>query len=276
VAQIQFKGKSFVQNHHLLVKYHELVPVKFEDPLVRLVSLAGGDILRGLILELAGGEPEVRRKCFEYLKKHVALPEDEQGEAEGEALLALRMELEADLSELDEYGGGDRRTEDHVDTLLSELTQMLQKGKAPRDYRRQLLDEVIPYIKSGNAGMDDALYDVAYATCRDKEDWRNLAVCFEAIGKEWPQDHARRIYRKIGDHEDYLRLRALKMKYGLDFHDLATFYWERGEKKKAIQVAEEGLKKGEGRRGQDGRIALLSRQARAGVRRPPGTPESGI
>lgn len=28
MAQIQFKGKTFVQNHHLLVKYHELIPIK--------------------------------------------------------------------------------------------------------------------------------------------------------------------------------------------------------------------------------------------------------
>jgi len=28
VAQLQFKGKSFVQNHHLSVKYHQLVPDK--------------------------------------------------------------------------------------------------------------------------------------------------------------------------------------------------------------------------------------------------------
>ena len=28
MAQIQFKDKSFVQNHHLLVKYHELIPKK--------------------------------------------------------------------------------------------------------------------------------------------------------------------------------------------------------------------------------------------------------
>ena len=152
---------------------------KVEDPLVRLVSAAERDVLAGLILELAGREPEVRRKCFEYLKKHVALPMNEQGEAEGEALMALWMELEPDLSELNEYGGGDHRTEDHVGMLLYELAQELQKGKAPRDYRRQLLDEVIPYIKSGNAGMDDALYDVAYATCRDKEDWRHFAGCLE-------------------------------------------------------------------------------------------------
>lgn len=139
-------------------------------------------------MELAGTESVVRRKCFEYLKKHVSLPLDEQGEAEGGALMALWMELEPDLSELDEYGGGDHRTEDHVGMLLYELAQKLQKEKAPRDYRRQLLDEVVPYIKSGNAGMDDALYDVAYATCRDMEDWRDLAACLEAIGEEWPKN----------------------------------------------------------------------------------------
>jgi adenine-specific DNA-methyltransferase len=28
MAQLYFSGKTFVHNHHLLVKYHELVPVK--------------------------------------------------------------------------------------------------------------------------------------------------------------------------------------------------------------------------------------------------------
>jgi hypothetical protein len=233
---------------------------KAADLLGRLVSAAGSDVLGGLILELAAGEPEVRRKCFEYLKRHVALPEHEREGAEGEALMALWMELELDLSELDEYGGGDHQTEDHVGTLLYELAQKVQKEKASRDYRRRLLDKVLPYIKSGNAGMDDALYDVAYATCRDTEDWRNLADSLEATGQSWPQDHARRIYRQIGDDEHYLRLRATNMKYGGDFHDLATFYWEKGDQKKAVQVAEDGLKKGEGR--MDELRSFLAKRAR--------------
>jgi hypothetical protein len=104
---------------------------KFEEPLVRLVSAAEKDVLAGLIMVLAGKEPEVRRNCFEYLKKHVALPLAEQGEAEGEAVMALWMELEPELSELDEYGGGDRQTEDHVDTLLYDLAKKLKKGKGP-------------------------------------------------------------------------------------------------------------------------------------------------
>jgi tetratricopeptide (TPR) repeat protein len=50
------------------------------------------------------------------------------------------------------------------------------------------------------------------------------------------------------------------MKYGADFNDLATFYWERGEKKKALEVAEKGLKKGEGR--MDELRSFLAKRAR--------------
>jgi adenine-specific DNA-methyltransferase len=46
VAQIQFKGKPFVQNHHLLVKYHELVPVKSKS-LTKKVSLHDNLIIHG-------------------------------------------------------------------------------------------------------------------------------------------------------------------------------------------------------------------------------------
>lgn len=46
MAQLQFKGKTFVQNHHLLVKYHELVPVKAKS-LTGKVSLHDNLIIHG-------------------------------------------------------------------------------------------------------------------------------------------------------------------------------------------------------------------------------------
>ncbi len=95
--------------------------------------------------------------------------------------------------------------------------------------------------------MDDMLYEVAYAACYDDSDLRGLAEAFVAMQDDWKLDHARRIYRRIGDREKYLQLRTGKMEYGGDYHDLATFYWESGEKEKALQVAEEGLRKGKGR-----------------------------
>ena len=46
MAQIQFKGKTFVQNHHLLVKYHELIPMK-KKSLTDKVSLHDNLIIHG-------------------------------------------------------------------------------------------------------------------------------------------------------------------------------------------------------------------------------------
>lgn len=46
MAQLQFKGKTFVQNHHLLVKYHELVPVKAKS-LTDKISLHDNLIIHG-------------------------------------------------------------------------------------------------------------------------------------------------------------------------------------------------------------------------------------
>ena len=46
MAQIQFKGKSFVQNHHLLVKYHELIPKRGKS-LTDKISLHDNLIIHG-------------------------------------------------------------------------------------------------------------------------------------------------------------------------------------------------------------------------------------
>ena len=70
---------------------------------------------------------------------------------------------------------------------------------------------------------------------------------FEAMNKEWRTARARDIYRRLGDRDKYLELRAGRMEYGANYHDLAAFYWESGEKEKAMQVAEEGLEKAKGR-----------------------------
>ncbi len=46
MAQLQFKGKTFVQNHHLMVPYHQLMPVKGKS-LTKNVSLHDNLIIHG-------------------------------------------------------------------------------------------------------------------------------------------------------------------------------------------------------------------------------------
>lgn len=211
--------------------------------LEKLVGSADAEDLRDLVLHLAGAHPELREECCSFLGSRVPTEE----EAAAQAVFSLWDELEPDLEELDARGGGDEEQEDRVAGLLVEVADKLKEGLVPREDRRALLDEVMPYIASANSGMTDELYDVAYAACYDDEDLRDLAERLEAVGKRWLLDHARRIYRRIGDREKYLALRALDMEYGSDYYDLATFYWESGERERAIEVAREGLERGQGR-----------------------------
>lgn len=226
---------------------HAKKKIKKQDPLRQLLEAADRQVLIDLIEDLAFMQSEVRRECFEYLKKHVKLAPGQKETADGEAIWALWGELEPDLDELDEYGGGDYSLVDHVSELLYEIQQQLTKRKVPLDYRRRLTSEALSYIRSSNAGLDDDLYDVVYAACYNNDDLRTLAVAFEEMEQDWPTRHARRIYRKIGDNEKYLQLRLLQMDVGADYHDLAIFYWDTGEKKKAIKTAKDGLQKGDGR-----------------------------
>ncbi len=200
-----------------------------------------------LIVSVAASHPAVRRECLAYLNRHIVLSPNQKKQSEGEKLLALWAELAPDLDELDAYGGGDYDADSHVSSLLQEIAQALSRKKTPAAYRQQLLDNVLPYIESGNAGLDDNLYDVAYAACYTDDDWGALAEAFETMGEDWKLDHARRIYRKLGNREKYLELRQRKLDTGADYYDLADFHWKAGERQKAMEVAEEGLHRGKGR-----------------------------
>jgi hypothetical protein len=217
------------------------------DSLTELLSAASHKVLSKLIVELATEFPDVRRECFDFLKSQVSVSEALIKRSEGEAVLALWSELAPDLEELEDCGGGDYATSDHVADLLYQVQKRLDSQKVDADSRQEILDVILPFIESGNAGLDDMLYDVAYATCYDDDDLRSLAQDFDAMKGEWKTAHARRIYRRLGDRDKYLELRAQRMEYGADYHDLATFYWDSGEQEKALQVAEDGLRKAKGR-----------------------------
>jgi len=200
-----------------------------------------------LLLEIAGENLTIRRHCIDYLKGTVKIDLSTHRSAESSAALTLWYEVEPELSELDEYGGADYDTIDAVDAVLHQLMEVLEELTLDEEDREDLLDEVISYIKSGNAGMDDNLYDIAYATCKNDGDLRELAKRFENLDQHWPLEHARQIYRRIGDRKQYLELRNKRLHYGMDYYDLVAFYWENGEKIKAVETARKGMELAEGR-----------------------------
>ena len=220
---------------------------KEKEPLAELLELASHEALADLIIELSEENPDIRRECIDFLKHDSKVSETLKLRSEGETVLTLWAELAPDLEELDMYGGGDYGMEDNVADLLYEIQTRLSSNEIEAEVRQTILERVVPYIKSRNSGMSDLLHDVAYAACYDDNELRTLAALFEDMNDSWETQHAMHIYRDIGERDKYLELRMQKMKYGGDYYDLVTFYWESGEKEKALQVAEEGLKKAEGR-----------------------------
>lgn len=126
---------------------------KKRDILPELLAAASPETLRNLLHHLAASQIEVRRECLEYLKMHVSLSSEDRKVSDGEAVLLLWSELAPDLDELNEYGGGDYGMEDHVAGLLYEIQEKLDGKSIDSEYRQELIDEVLPYIESGNAGL---------------------------------------------------------------------------------------------------------------------------
>ena len=236
-----------------------------KDPLANMLNAASKNDLIEFVNEIIKTDLSIRRMCIDNLKGKVTVSASIYNSAESSAAPSLWYEIEPVLSELDEYGGGDYNTEEDVGAGLYQLVEKLEEINLTEEDRDELLDEVFAYIESGNAGMDDCLYDITYATCKNDNNFRELARRFEDLKQDWPIDHARRIYRKIGDHKKYLELRSLKMYYGADYYDLASFFWEIGEKKEAIDTAQKGLKLAKGRM-DELRMFLAKRAKEAGDR----------
>lgn len=210
-----------------------------------LIVAAEADVLRDLLRGLTISHPEIVPHCLDFLTARLELDASDKADAAALAVFALWEDVESNLAELNSYGGGPDEQVQSVAEGLQDLSERVPQLE--RTDRRDLLDRVLPYIQSGNTGMDDPLYDLAFAACCDDEDLRHLAREFESLGSEYDNIRACEIYRKLHDRDDYLRVRARRMKYGLDYYDLVTFHEENGDHAKAVEVAREGIAKATGR-----------------------------
>ena len=77
---------------------------------------------------------------FRVLREHTAGTPNAKARAAAAAAHALWSEIDPDLAELDEFGGGDYATQDDVTDRLHELKQVLRTHPIDRDDRRALLE----------------------------------------------------------------------------------------------------------------------------------------
>lgn len=152
------------------------------------------------------------------------------------------------VSSFNEYGGGPPDEEEECYDKLDDLEEIVKKGNISSKARMELMDEVFDEYDTGNSDFEDTLMDICFGLCSSDEEWRYLLKKLKENPSKWKDSLSMEILRKeLKDGEGYLEIRKKYLEYGMDFWDLASYYIEQGEKKKAVDIAEEGLEKGQGR-----------------------------
>ncbi len=98
------KGNKMVKN----------INTNNEDPLINMLNAATQDDLIELIKELVENDLSIHRICIDNLKEKVTASLSRHDSYKSSSALTLWYEIEPELSELDEYGGGDYRIEQEV------------------------------------------------------------------------------------------------------------------------------------------------------------------
>ena len=209
--------------------------------------------LMNLIQHLLEEEPKVYRLVLEWLKSKstkakVSDRKNVTVALNDELLMEYWYNAEGIVSELNEYGGGPEEDEMEAADWLHKISELKEKGPISAEAKFEFLDEAFVQYDYGNSGLDDALMDAFFGVCETKEEWEYLVEKLKKNPSRWRDKLIMDIQKEhLHDEQAYLDLRRGNLQYGMDYWDLAEFYIRKKESKKAVEIAEEGLSKGDGR-----------------------------
>ncbi len=156
------------------------------------------------------------------------------------------------LKELNDYGMDDEPLEDAAMTAMDELAEAFQAAPDLRDARRDVITQLLAYYHHSNCGMTDWLYDSAVQLCADKEDYQivieSLKQAVKKTNSSYYQGLLAKLYEATGDTEAQRNTLEAHLKEGIDYWRLAQFWLAQNDKLKALEVAWQGIERGEGRK----------------------------
>ncbi len=209
--------------------------------------------LYNLVQNLIEKKPENYRLVLEWFKKKEKYLKDADTKKEkafinDELLMEYWENARSIISEFNEYGGGHEDEEEEAYGWIDKISELIKEENLSADAKFRFLDDAFKEYNIGNSGFEDGLMDVFFDTCKSKEEWRHLVKKLEEKPSEWRRDLIMKIQKEhLHDDDAYLKIRMKDLKYGADYYDLALFYIKKKDTQKAIEIAEDGLIKGEGR-----------------------------
>ena len=203
--------------------------------------------LQELILAIVSKNPSAQQALLKYCQKKgkTLKPEDYA------AVIINQLEnhwtrASEIIDEFNEYGGGPEEEEEIACDELEKMTELLETEEIPWEPRKELLEEVLDFIRMDKSGFSDMLTDVVRSMCRTKEEKIYLADLLSQ-SKGYYGNWASEIYRACGEDKKYLESKKANLHYSRDYLELARYYEKHRDSKQALQIVQEGFQKLDGR-----------------------------
>lgn len=210
-----------------------------------------------LILELARQNSDVRRWVLEWLKDDIEKEvkqeiepgeESEETYIKGQLLMEYWSNAKEIISDFNRFGGGPEDEETEAYDWLEKIRELIAEGMVSPEVKREFLNEAFMEYNCNNSGFEDTLVELFFTLCLTHEEWEYLVEKLEEKPSDWRNSLIMDIYKnRLGDDEGYLRMRMKKLEYGMDYWDLAGYYLKNRMKAKAVEIAEAGIARGQGR-----------------------------
>lgn len=206
-----------------------------------------------LVSTLLIKKPELHQLVLEWFKeKQEAISEtitDDDIVSINDGLLFEYWEdARSIISEFNELGGGLEEDEEEAFSYLEKISDLIKEGGLSTASKLEFLDEAFEEYNINNSGFEDGLMEIFFEICQTKEEWEYLVKKLDEHPTEWRKEQIMNIQREyLHNDEAYLQERMQILSSGMDYWDLVKFYVEKGDRKKALETAEEGILKGKGR-----------------------------
>lgn len=197
-----------------------------------------------------------RLHILEWLDKNSVLPQEHANTKKNSKTQKIYDELLFEywnnaqniISEFNCYGGGPDEDEEEAYAWLEKITDLINEDKITSEAKREFMDAAFVEYDAGNSGFDDVLMNIFFDLCKEKEEWEYLVRKLNNRPSDWRKNIVMSIYKNhLNDNVKYLEERLKNLHYGMDYWDLVQYYIGKREKQLALETAQKGINKGEGR-----------------------------
>jgi uncharacterized Zn finger protein len=132
---------------------------------------------------------------------------------------------------------------DFADGLCEKMGRLLGGADFSHEAKQKYLDLLVKTYFDSEGWLDNELEEAIAKACALPEDIDYVIEQVEAYDADGKEDLLAKLYLQAGREDAYLQIRLRNLDSDLNYLEVAEFYLNRDEQRKAIEIAEEGMKK---------------------------------